>query len=164
MAARAEDLPSTTGRFALISFGRSLHWMEPDGIRAAVDRLAAPGAVVAVCGAGTAGAPWTTAYDALRRAWRDPAAGGHHHPDIPSLFGPIGFAVSHRLSLSVTRRPPVEDLIARLPTYSSLSHVVTAGRLPELEAEAHRALAPFATDGHLVETVISRATLLRRQA
>jgi SAM-dependent methyltransferase len=67
---RAETLPANFGVFDVVTIGRALHWMEPEGARAALDQIVATHGQILICRAASVTDdrnPWLPTYDATRK-------------------------------------------------------------------------------------------------
>ncbi len=63
---RTETLPANLGQFDVVTIGRALHWMEPEGARAALDHLVTRHGQILICRAASvsdARNPWLPTYD-----------------------------------------------------------------------------------------------------
>ena len=163
LAGRAEDLPADVGAFDVVTVGRALHWMEPAGTRAALERAVAPAGVVLVASASTAADgrnAWLPAYEAVRQRWAgrvERAAFGER----AAYFSGTRFRSEGEIRVDTVRRVPVATLVERILSMSSTSPDAVGDGVALLRGAAERALAPFAAGGHVVETVVARAEVFR---
>lgn len=156
----------------LITFCRSYHWMNGPAVLEMVDRVATPGAAVAVMGDGslwTHDADWTRALRELiqrylgaerragaRRAYAEPRR-SYEEDLADSAFNNV---TEHLFP--VTRTWTLQEVLGYLRT--------TSFAAPELFAEQHQAfedeslalLHAHAVDGSLVEEATFRVLLARR--
>lgn len=164
-AGRAEDLDPALGPFDLVTIGRALHWMDPDPTRAVIDRVAAPGARVLICGSRSAKEgenPWLDAFDAVRKTWA-PVEEARHRIDLDAWFAPIGFVAVDRIAVRATQPIDIDHLFARALTLSSTSRAILGDTVEQRRADLGTALSPFFADGPQVETVEVTASVFARR-
>jgi SAM-dependent methyltransferase len=157
--ATAETLPDL-GHFDVVTIGRALHWMEPEPTRATLDRIVAPGGRVLVCRSGTvadARNPWLGAYDAIRRgATADPSE-ARYRVDLDAFFAGTRFRRDQTIAVETAGETAVDTLVARVFSMSATSPACLGAEMERVEAALRAALAPFAVEGMVAETVEARA-------
>ncbi|MBN9431051.1 MAG: class I SAM-dependent methyltransferase [Bosea sp.] len=162
--ARAEDLPPDLGPFDLITIGRALHWMERGPTIAVLERLLTADGTILTTGSAPAKDgcnPWLETMERVSHSWAP------HDERVLSVyrtwFDDTPFQeveeITHVFSETVTP----EHLFARLLTRSSTSPAVLGDRIEACRAELLAALAPFFPEGSREETLIARATVIRRR-
>ena len=163
---RGEDLPAGLGRFRLITFAQSFHWMDRPRVALAVRRMLGPdGAVVQVdgprpestTGSGTSPlpAPPYEAIDALRQRWLGPhrRAGQGRRDTSPSgedaVFQAAGFGPAGEVVVPDGRvlERSVEDIVASRLSMSSTAPHLFADRLDEFVAELRALLLEASPTG-----------------
>lgn len=162
---RVEDLPPGVGPFEVAVIGRALHWMEPHGTWAALERMLAPGGSIAVCGSVTAKDrnPWLPAYESLRDSLKTEKDPANNRNDPAAYFEGSVFAVRGHFSVRKELIISAEVLTGRLLSMSVTSPAVLGARAAGVAGEVRRAVAPFVRpDGTLPETIEAKATVLTR--
>lgn len=159
-------------RADLITCARAFHWMDRPAVLAMTDRVAAPGARVAVMGDGslwTHEAPWTTAVKKLIQSCLGPqrhagtsgpyAEPGRRFEDdlADSAFRDI---TTHRIPVSRVWAP--EEVVGYLRSTSFARPELFADRHAEFEAEARQLLNDHARSGVLREEAVFSMLLARR--
>jgi SAM-dependent methyltransferase len=161
---RAEQLPAWLGRFRVVTFGASFHWLDRSLVASTVrEMLVARGAVVQVDSRhqdhlesvpGRAAVP-RSAIDALRRAFLgdDRRAGASIRNTSPSneaavfryagYVGPEVLVVPDGRVLSRT----VDDVVAETVSMSATAPHLFGSRLGAFEADLRRMLHEAAPDG-----------------
>jgi SAM-dependent methyltransferase len=135
-----------SGEFDLVTFGRSIHWMDRATTLSTLGRLLKPGGHIIVCGSGFSkkNVGWTRAYfDIWPRWWRGKKAGSFDGQDI---FRKSAFAATHYITSEVVRKLSVEDLINISLSYSGLTESVEAAR-DDFRHDLEVALRPFLRNG-----------------
>lgn len=161
---RTEDLPLDLGPFDVVTIGRALHWMERAPTIAVFDRLLAADGTIMTTGSAAVKDernPWLDRMEAVVRSWAP------HHDRVLSVyqgwFDDTPFAeveeITHVFEVPVTP----EHLFGRMLTRSSTSPAVLGDRIDACRAELDAALAPFFPDGERNETLMARATVIRRR-
>lgn len=162
--ARAEDVPPDLGTFDLVTIGRALHWMNRTPTIAVLDRLLAADGAILTTGSAPAKDgrnPWLETMERVSHGWAP------HDERVLSVyrtwFDDTPFheveEITHVFSETVTP----EHLFARLLTRSSTSPAVLGDRIDACRAELLAELAPFFPEGRSEETLIARATVIRRR-
>lgn len=165
------DVSPELGRFRLVVIGRAFHWMDRADTLRRLDALIEPGGALALFGTRL---PEVPAEDAWQREYRqlidtyandDPAraqrrSGTWESHETVLLASP--FPVLERIALIERRRTPLEHLLARALSMSSLSRQRLGARLDELLEKIEQLVKPHACDGHVHETVESSALIARR--
>ncbi|WP_410638973.1 class I SAM-dependent methyltransferase [Amycolatopsis sp. lyj-346] len=149
---RAEELPAGLGRFRLVTFAQSFHWLDRPRVAAAVHGMLAPDGVCAHVHASTHGTVHPAIAE-LVREYLGPVrrAGRGSLPDgtpgseaavyrAAGFHGPRRFEVPGRV---VTRT--VDDVVAEVFSLSSSAPHLFGERRAEFEAELRRRLAPAET-------------------
>lgn len=164
IAGRTEDLPADIGPFDIVTIGRALHWMDRAATVAVLDRILAADGVILTAGsapAKDARNPWHEVYEGVSGGWvpgrrRDRAAD-------EAWFAETPFRETERIEHVFTEAISPERLFARLLTRSVTSPAVLGDRIEACRAELLAALAPFFPDGERAETLVARATVIRRR-
>lgn len=161
------DLSPALGRFALVTMGRSFHWMDRERTLAALDGIVDPAGGVALFRDGQPDDPenaWQKAWRATRdrfareRAAPVPADGKDHE----AVLRRSAFSNVRRLTERYRRRTSIDELVARALSTSTTSPDVLGERRAEFEAEIRAGAAPFAQDGAVSELVEAEALLATR--
>ena len=172
MQGSSYDLNPELGSFRAAVIGRAFHWMDrPDTLRR-LDALLEPDGAVVLFGTSQphdSSNPWLTEYRVLLDSYadQDPARAQRKTADWVSHDNVLldsAFCHLESVALVERRRVPVQRLLDRPLSMSSLSRERLGGRLEEL-IEALRALVmPHARDGSVDEIVASNALIARRCA
>ncbi|MEV6873293.1 class I SAM-dependent methyltransferase [Amycolatopsis sp. NPDC051128] len=160
---RAEDLPAGLGRFRLVTFAQSFHWLDRPRVAAAVRGMLAPGGACAHVHATThQGVEDSTPHAAItelvrkylgpvRRAGRgrlpQGTAGGE-----PAIYRAAGFSGPHRFEVPgrvVTR--DTDDVVAKVFSLSSSAPHLFGVRRAEFEAELRELLHRASPAGTFTE-------------
>ncbi|MDQ7976451.1 class I SAM-dependent methyltransferase [Paraburkholderia sp. SARCC-3016] len=164
------DLGDDTGRFRLAVIGRAFHWMDRADTLRRLDALIEPGGAVALFGTSqpeSATEPWMAEYQRLldQYAQADPARARRRSDDWvghEAMLMQSAFASIERISVVERRRVPVDALMMRPLSMSSLSRSHLGERLDELMSRLKQVLDAHARDGWLDEWVESTAVIARR--
>ncbi|WP_329164338.1 methyltransferase domain-containing protein [Streptomyces sp. NBC_01267] len=156
----------------LITFCRSYHWMNGEAVLEMADRVATPGAAVAIMGDGslwTHDAAWTRALRELiqrclgagrragaRRSYAEPRR-SYEEDLADSAFNDV---TEHLFP--VTRAWAPQEVLGYLRTTSFAAPELFAERHQAFEDEALALLHAQAVDGSLVEDAMFRVLLARR--
>jgi SAM-dependent methyltransferase len=168
VTARAESLPHDLGRFRVILFAQSFHWMEPAQVAEAARRLVEPGgAVVFVYSWSLSGDPADTSphpvppYDAMKeligRYLGRPSGGGFaakmHAQDETDVLSHAGFVGPQRVNVAggevVTSS--IQDIIARYLSVSGSSPGAFGESLAAFVGEAETLLHRASPSGQFTE-------------
>jgi SAM-dependent methyltransferase len=152
--------------FNLITIGRALHWLDREAAIPRLEQLAAPNALVLICGATNAAAeesPWLAAYNEFRRQW---APDEQERYKIDPRLWFEGSAIDKVVDLWVSelRQTTIDELIYRSLSKSNTSPAVLGERRAEFESGLRAVLEPFAQDGVLKEKIQGRATVFKRNS
>ncbi len=166
---RAEELPAGLGRFRVVTFAASFHWMEREWVAAAVRGMLEPGgAVVQISGTEATAPPGTLPYppppaaamQALVRRYLGPerrAGQGvlrHGTPDDePAVMARVGFGPPEIVTVSggqVLARS-IDDIVAAVLSHSSSAPHLFGSRLPAFEAELRALLGAAAAGGRFAQ-------------
>ncbi len=159
---RAEILPANFGVFDVVTIGRALHWMEPEGARAALDQIVATHGQILICRAASATDdrnPWLPTYDATRKRWTEESGADRYGRDPEAFFAGTRFRRGGTISVESEQRIPVERLIDRVLSMSSSSPELLGNDIQRMRAALREALEPFAADGLIDEIVEARAVV-----
>lgn len=168
---RAEELPGGLGRFRLITFAQSFHWVEQPRVARAARAMIDPGGALALVHAttheGIAGgdplpgprpprgkiAELVAGYlGPVRRAGRGVIPGGPPYIDDATMTG-AGFASRVRIGVGsgwVVDRTE-DEVVASVFSLSSATPRQFGDRLDEFERELRRLLRSVSADGHFSE-------------
>ena len=164
------DIGPALGHFRLATIGRAFHWMDRADTLARLDRMIETEGAVALFADRHPKVPdnrWHQAYDSLldRCSAPDAARAQRKSPDWPSheaiLLG-SAFCRLERVSVIERRRTPVEQIVERMLSLSSVSHAQIGAKADDLARELQAALGEFAQNGAIVEVVESEALIARR--
>lgn len=167
----SDELGTDLGTFRLAVIGRAFHWMDrQDALR----RLAAiiePGGAVVLFADDHPKVPdnaWHETYRSLidRYAASDPARSARRGPGWRSheavlLDSP--FPHLERIAVIERRTTPVERIVDRALSLSSVSHGRIGARADVLVRELRQAMAGLAPDGVVNEVIESEALIARRE-
>lgn len=166
------DLSPALGQFRAAVIGRAFHWMDrPDTLRR-LDALLEPGGAVVLIRTSQPhdpANPWMTEYRRLLDAYADQdperaarktaSWASHEEVLLDSVFCHI-----ESVAFVERRRMPVQRLLERPLSMSSLSRERLGGKLDELVEELRALVTPHARDGTVEEIVASTAMIGRRHA
>jgi SAM-dependent methyltransferase len=164
------DLSPALGSFRAVVIGRAFHWMDrPDTLRR-LDALLEPhGAVVLfrTTAPHDPANPWMSEYRRVLDAYADQdperaarkTASWASHEEV--LLGSVFCHVDSAACVE-RRRVPVQRLLERPLSMSSLSRERLGGKLDELVEELRALVMPHARDGMVEEVVTSTAMIGRR--
>jgi len=164
------DLGPALGRFDLCTIGRAFHWMNRAETLRSLDRLIEPGGAVVLFETDLPELPQNAWYQAYRKvtevyANEDPERVRRKAADWApddSLLLASPFDHLERASVIERHETPIDTLIDRALSTSSMTRAKLADRAEALAAELRAVLAPFAAEGRIVEYVESQATIARR--
>jgi Methyltransferase domain len=166
----SSDLGVDLGVFRLATIGRAFHWMDRQQTLSRLDSIIELGGAVVLFGDEHPKVPdnrWTESFDQLidRYAEHDPVRTALRGPDwlrheAVLLHSP--FRRLDRLGVSERRTTPLEHLIDRALSISSISLGETGTRAVDFVQEIRQTLGPFVSEGSVVEVVESTALVARR--
>jgi SAM-dependent methyltransferase len=168
---RAEELPDAIGAFDAVTIGRALHWMDRAALGPLFARLVKAGGALVICGSSSARDgrnAWLEPYHAARRLWSDEklwseAGKGDRTPrELMGVLERIGFATAETVKVETTHEVSVGDLAQRVLTFSSSSPAALGDRVDAMLADVEAKLLPYSHDGHVTETLVSAADIVRR--
>ncbi|MBV8652136.1 MAG: class I SAM-dependent methyltransferase [Alphaproteobacteria bacterium] len=170
VAGGSEDLSPTLGRFDLVTMGRSFHWMDREKTLVALDALVEPKGGIALFRDGHPECPENDWHEAWRQVRRRYVAKTRHlapprvDPDSghEDVLERSAFSDLERLKQRYRRRTSVAQIVDRALSMSSCSPERLGADRASFEAELRAALAPYASDGMIEETVEAEALLARR--
>jgi SAM-dependent methyltransferase len=167
----SHELCADLGVFRLVVIGRAFHWMDRQDTLVRLDGILEPGGAVVLFGDGHPKVPenaWSEVFGRLidRYSEADDSRAARRAPGWPSheavlLDSP--FPHLERICVIERRATPVEHLVARALSLSSVSRGSSGARTDDLAGEIREALAAFARDGVLSEVVESEALIARRE-
>ena len=114
--------------------------------------MVAPKGTVLVCRAASVADgrnPWLEAFDAARKGW----GGGRPAHDHNAVLAGGGFVLRETISVEAVYQVPVERLADRVLSMSGSSPERLGDDAPAMRSAISAALAPFASDGAVEETV-----------
>jgi SAM-dependent methyltransferase len=168
----SHDLPADLGLFRLVVIGRAFHWMDRQDTLLRLDGMIEPGGAVVLFGDDHPQVPdnrWRETFERLidryaeadtaRAARRTPGWLSHETVLLDSPFPHL-----ERISVIERRNTPVERIVDRALSLSSVSHGVIGARADDLARELREAMVEFARDGLVTEVVESEALIARREA
>jgi SAM-dependent methyltransferase len=160
---RAEELPAGLGRFRLVTFAQSFHWLDRPRVAEAVHGMLEPGGACAHVHATThQGVDDSTPHAAITelvRKYLGPVrrAGRGYLPDgtksgEPAIYRAAGFSGPHRFRVPgrvVTRE--TDDIVAKVFSLSSSAPHLFGARRAEFEAELRELLHRASPAGTFIE-------------
>jgi hypothetical protein len=157
--------------FRLATIGRAFHWMDRADTLARLDRMIDPEGAVALFGDRHPEVPdnrWRRAYDMLldRYSAADTARAQRKSPDWPrheTILLDSVFRRLERVSVIERRETPVDRIVERMLSLSSVSHAQIGAKADDLARELRTAMSDFAQDGTITEVVESEALIARRE-
>jgi SAM-dependent methyltransferase len=171
-AGSSAELGADLGTFRLVVIGRAFHWMERLETLARLDRIIEPGGAVVLFGDDHPKVPdnrWVEAFERLidRYAQADAARAARRAPGWLSheavlLDSPIPHL--ERLAVIERRATPMERLVDRALSLSSVSQDEMGVRTDDLARAMREAMTGFAKGGLVTEVVESEALIARRTA
>jgi SAM-dependent methyltransferase len=167
----SHELSTDLGVFRLVAIGRAFHWMDRQDTLVGLDTIIEPRGAVVLFSDEHPKVPdnhWVeiferlidryAAADVARKARRAPQWLSHEAVLLDSPFPHL-----ERLSVIERRTTPVERLVDRAMSLSSVSHGQIGARADELAGEVRVAMAALARDGVVAEVVESEALIARRE-
>ena len=158
---RFEDLAESLGAFDIVTIGRASHWLDPEPARKALELVLAPRGRIVACNARSAQDgrnSWLEAFEAVRKRW-----GGERPPRKPgALFEGTRFAARETIRVETRSIVPIERLADRVLSMSTSSPARLGDDIPAMRAAMREALAPFAVNGAVEDTVEARAEVFER--
>ena len=150
------DLGTDLGIFRLVVIGRAFHWMDRQDTLLRLDGIVAPGGAVVLFGDRHPKVPdnaWQETFERIvnQYAADDTARAGRLGPDWlthEAVLLNSPFPHLERVSVIERRTTPVERLIDRCVSLSSVSHGQTPARAEELARYARRSV-PWHRTGRL---------------
>lgn len=164
------DIGPELGHFRLATIGRAFHWMDRADTLARLDRMIEAEGAVALFADRHPEVPdnrWRRAYDTLldRYSAPDTARAQRKSPDWPrheTILLDSVFRRLERVSLIERRQTPVDQIVERMLSLSSVSHAQIGAKADDLAQELRTALGEFARNGAVAEVVESEALIARR--
>jgi SAM-dependent methyltransferase len=172
MQGSSYDLSPALGSFRLAVMGRSFHWMDrPETLRR-LDALLEPGGAVVLFGTNQPPDPgnaWLTEYRRILDSYadQDPARATRKTADWIShddVLLDSAFCHLESVAFVERRRVPVQRLLDRPLSMSSMSRERLGAQLDEMIAELSALVTPHSRDGMVDELVKSTALIARRRA
>jgi SAM-dependent methyltransferase len=170
VAGSSYDIGPALGRFRIAAIGRAFHWMDRADALARLDRMIDADGAVVLFSDRHSDVPenaWRKVYDALldRYSAGDSARRLRKSPDWPShetvlLDSP--FRALERIGVIEKRATPVERIVSRMLSLSSVSHAQIGADADRMVGELEAALGDFAQDGAVPEIVESQALIAHR--
>ncbi len=157
-----EDLDAGSGSFDLVTIGRALHWFPREAALTVLERIAAPGGRIAICGSAVTDAPvnaWATTFKAVRRAWSPDYDESRYKLDLDQWFAASRFRKLDEIRVEYRHRVRVPELVGRAVSFSPSSPAVLGERRPQFEAEIEAAVATYANAGSVEEELAVTATV-----
>src|SRR5262245_53785044 len=166
----SRELGEELGTFRLAVIGRAFHWMDRHEVLVRLDQIIEPEGAVVLFGDSHPKVPdnrWAEAFERVidRYAAGDTARATRHAPgwlrhEAVLLDSP--FAHLERISVIERRATPVERLVDRALSLSSVFHGQIGARADELARETHQTMTAFARGGLVTEVVESEALIASR--
>lgn len=153
---RAEEV-SLEPPYALVTVGQSLHWMEWDVVLPRLARVLTPHGLLAICNTEELPAPWSEDSGQIKQRFTNNPT---YQPvnmlaelEKERLFLRLGVCETVPVLVSQT----VEDYIAAQHACSTHSlDTMTAEQATQFDLEMRALLLPYASDGLLTFSVVSR--------
>ncbi|MFF7795784.1 methyltransferase domain-containing protein [Streptomyces sp. NPDC007991] len=177
VTAKAEELDMEAGSVELIVIGNAFHRLRRDLVAQRALTWLEPGGCLALCWSTSPWSgplDWQQAFGSLLRRWQKalgatsripPGAERQRHADPDQdVLSRAGFAPVERHQFTVEHRWTIDELAGHVRSTSFLPPSVLAGRAPEFDVDLMTELGPYATDGHLTETVSFAYDLARKPA
>jgi SAM-dependent methyltransferase len=166
----SRELGEDLGTFRLVAIGRAFHWMDRKETLVRLDRIVEPEGAVALFGDDHPKVPdnrWVEAFERLidhyaaadtgRTTRRVPGWLLHEAVLLDSPFSRL-----ERISVIERRATPIERLVDRALSLSSVSHERLGVRADDLSQEMREAMTAYAKDGLVTEVVESEALIAGR--
>ena len=156
----SEALPETLSQrdFGLLTIGRAIHWLAPDSLRRLVESSLAPGAGIAILGAGWSGStPWLGTYRALIHRYRSAPS-----PDFRGLekLARLGAQRIEVIDVGRTVRCSLDHLVRHALSYSNSTQAILSD-LAAFRAELASLLAPYVQSGMVTGSIVGWAEVHR---
>jgi SAM-dependent methyltransferase len=160
----SQDLGPELGRFALVTMGRSFHWMDRPRTLTTLDAMIEPGGGVALFADDHPLCEENAWYDVWRttRDRRVEAARRFRAKDHDNVLAPSPFSCVRRLTARYRRRTTVDELVERALSTSTTSPERLGTARGAFEAEIRAGVMPYAVDGAVWELVEAEALLATR--
>jgi SAM-dependent methyltransferase len=154
-----DDL-DVSGTFDLVTFGRSIHWMDREPTLSALRRLLKKNGHIIVCGSGIQGddISWLQAYEEVRYRWWGFTKNDRHegfHTFRKSDFVPIC-----RIESDETRKYTIDDLVKQSLSFAGLTSRVEA-ETENYRGDLEAALLPFLRNGALEARIVTWGHVFR---
>lgn len=170
VAGSSYDIGPELGSFKLAAIGRAFHWMDRPDTLARLDRMITRDGAVALFSDRHPAVHenrWRKVYDTLldRYSAGDAARAQRKSPDWQpheSVLLASPFRRLERISVLERRRTPLQHIVDRMLSLSSVSHAQIGDRADRLAGDLQSGLADFAADGIVDEVVESEALIARR--
>ncbi|WP_075731677.1 class I SAM-dependent methyltransferase [Streptomyces acidiscabies] len=175
VTAKAEDLDLDAGSVELVVIGNAFHRLPRDLVARRALTWLEPGGHLALCWSTSPWAgplDWQRAFGDVLRRWQEalgaasrvpPGAEQRRQTDPDrEVLSRAGFEPAVRHEFAVEHRWTVEELAGHVRSTSFLPPSVLADRATEFDGDLRTVLSPYATDGHLTETVSFAYDLARK--
>ncbi|WP_338681508.1 hypothetical protein QD712_03025 [Streptomyces acidiscabies] len=175
VTAKAEELDMDAGSVELVVIGNAFHRLPRDLVARRALTWLEPGGHLALCWSTSPWAgplDWQRAFGDVLRRWQEalgatsrvpPGAEQRRQTDPDrEVLSRAGFEPAARHEFAVEHRWTVEELAGHVRSTSFLPPSVLAGRATEFDGDLMTVLSPYATDGHLTETVSFAYDLARK--
>ncbi len=162
---KAEALPADVGTFDVVTIGRALHWMDPDGIARLFERLVAPGGAIVVCSSSSAADgrnPWLDEYNEAKRLWSQSSRSERQRDLLAAVLRGTRFQITDVIAVETSHEIGVSELAQRMLTFSSSSPEVLGDKVEPMLRDVEQRLSPLSRGGRLTEVVVSTAQVARR--
>ncbi|GAQ58817.1 class I SAM-dependent methyltransferase [Streptomyces acidiscabies] len=175
VTAKAEELDMDAGSVELVVIGNAFHRLPRDLVARRALTWLEPGGHLALCWSTSPWAgplDWQRAFGDVLRRWQEalgaasrvpPGAEQRRQTDPDrEVLSRAGFEPAVRHEFAVEHRWTVEELAGHVRSTSFLPPSVLADRATEFDGDLMTVLSPYATDGHLTETVSFAYDLARK--
>ena len=152
----AEEISDALGRFRLVTFGQSLHWMDPDRVLRSVRKLITPGGGIAILGSrsiwGGSGRWEVAVVDAVKRWLGDTRRAGAGTFRIPARpfedsMTDAGFTRIESHMVPTTSIWDIPFIFGHLYSTSYCSRELLGDRAPAFEADLRQVLLAVEPSG-----------------
>ncbi|MGJ4892630.1 class I SAM-dependent methyltransferase [Bradyrhizobium sp. HKCCYLRH3099] len=161
------DLGPQLGRFRAVAIGRAFHWMDRAATLRTLDALIEDDGAVLLFNDVRPDVPqntWYKRYSEVVDRFTNRSVGfAPERLRHEALLLESAFSQLSRIGVIEQRRVPVERLIDRALSMSTSSPEQLGALTDQLVQDMTTEMAPFASDGHVVEVIESQALIARRR-
>jgi SAM-dependent methyltransferase len=164
----SNDLGPQFGRLHLVTIGRAFHWMDRPLTLEALDALIEPAGAVALFQESYPSVKanaWHATFQAILDHYgaEDPAREQtHHNKDHDAVLLDSAFSHLERIAVLEQRQTSIEHIVDRSLSYGRAWQGRPGSRLKDMALEVRDALAPYVTNGFVMEVLEGTALVARR--